>query len=83
MNGELFIKRSLADPGKTYPDFGCSFEMFTSSEFLEMETLGPIQKVAADATVEHIERWTLHKNVKLKALTDAEIDATVAPLLGF
>src|SRR5438477_8595363 len=39
LKGEAFVKRSNADPAKTYPDFGCSFETFTNSEFLEIETL--------------------------------------------
>jgi hypothetical protein len=40
LNGEAFVKRAKADPAKTYPDFGCSFETFTNNEFLEIETLG-------------------------------------------
>ena len=43
---ELFVKRSTGDPAKTYPDIGSSFETFTNGEFLELETLGPITKLA-------------------------------------
>lgn len=81
LNGELFVKRASADPSKTYTDFGCSFETFTNNEFLEMETLGPITKVEPGKTVEQVEHWSLHRNVKLPALTDDDIDRVVLPLV--
>ncbi len=31
-------------------------------------------------TVEHTEHWTLHKNVKVAAWTDEELDRVVLPL---
>jgi len=83
LGSELFIKRyDAADSPKGYPDFGCSFETFTSADFLELETLGPMQHVKPGAAVEHIEHWTLSKNVHLKDLTDAEIDRQVLPLVN-
>lgn len=81
LNGELFIKRYAADPAKTYPDFGCSFETFTNAEVLELETLGPLQKLEPGKTLEHVERWTLHKNIAIRDWSDAELDRVVAPLL--
>jgi hypothetical protein len=78
---ELFIKRYRADPGKTYPDMGASFEMFTNPEILELETLGPLTRLAPGATLEHVERWTLHKNVKIREWTDAELDRKLLPLI--
>jgi hypothetical protein len=81
LNGEAFLKRTQADPSKTYPDFGCSFETFTNNEFLEIETLGPMTKVPPGKTVEHVEHWSLHRNVKLSEFTDAAIDQALLPLL--
>lgn len=81
LNGELFVKRSSADPTGSYPDFGCSFETFTNNEFLELETLGPMTKVPPGKTVEHLEHWRLHRDVKLTELTDDAIDRAVLPLL--
>jgi hypothetical protein len=75
---ELFVKRYRADPGKTYPDMGASFEMFTNHEVLELETLGPLTKLAPGATVEHIERWSLRKNVKIAKWTDGDLDKALA-----
>jgi hypothetical protein len=81
LNGEVFIKQAAGDAHASYPDFGCSFETFTNNEFLELETLSPLKKVAPGETVEQTEHWSLHKNVRLKELTDAAIDAEISPLL--
>ncbi len=81
LNGEAFVKQTKADPSKIYPDFGCSFETFTNNEFLEIETLGPMTKVPPGKSVEHVEHWSLHRNVKLSEFTDAAIDQALLPLL--
>jgi hypothetical protein len=75
------VKRTKADPSKTYPDFGCSFETFTNAEFLEIETLGPMTELRPGQTVEHAERWTLFRDVKPAALTDEGLDDVVVPLI--
>ncbi len=82
LNNEIFLKRYDADPARTYPDFGCTFETFTNANFLELETLGPLQKVAPGATVEHVEQWSLHKAAGPKAWTDAELDRILLPVLA-
>jgi hypothetical protein len=71
-----------ADPARTYPDFGCSFETFTNADFLEMETLGPMTKLEPGGSVEHLERWTLRRNVRIAAWTEAELDKVLLPVLG-
>jgi hypothetical protein len=81
LNGEVFIKRADAIAGEPYPDFGCSFETFTNNEFLEMETLSPLTKLQPGRTAEQTEYWTLHRNVKLPAITDEAIDAAILPLV--
>lgn len=81
LNGEAFVKRAKADPSKTYPDFGCSFETFTNNEFLEMETLGPITRLQPGQTVEHVEHWALFRVAKPASLTDEELDRVLVPLI--
>jgi hypothetical protein len=81
LNSELFIKRYEADPKATYPDMGCSFEMFTNGDVLELETLGPLTRLEPGAAVEHTERWSLHRGVHLQAFSDADLDRAVAPLI--
>jgi hypothetical protein len=74
LGSDLFVKRYDADPSKMYTDFGASYETFTNGDFLELETLGPLEDVAPGAAVEHVERWSLHKNVKIRDWTDEELD---------
>ena len=81
LGSDLFIKRATADPGKKYPDFGCSFETFTNDEMLEMETLGPLEWVASGGTAEHVERWSLHRGVKISHWDDQTLDRVVRPLV--
>ncbi len=79
---DLFVKRSKADASRRYPDFGCSFEMFTNREMLELETLGPLAQVPPGGTIEHVEQWSLHRNVRIASWTDAELDRVLGPLVG-
>lgn len=81
LDGELFLKQTEADAEAIYPDFGCSFEMFTNGEMLEIETLGPTERVPSGETVEHVERWSLHRGVLVTRWTDAELDRVLEPLL--
>jgi hypothetical protein len=81
LGSDLFVKRTKADATKKYPDFGCSFETFTNNEMLELETLGPLVDLAPGATVEHTERWSLHKNVAVSRWNDAELDRAVLPFI--
>jgi hypothetical protein len=81
LNGEVFLKRTVPDASKPYPDFGCSFETFTNQDFLEVETLSPLTELSPGQTVELPERWALFRNVKIDGLTDEELDRTLLPLL--
>lgn len=82
LGADLFLKQYAADPARIHPDFGCSFEVFTNADMLELETLGPMTKVAAGGVLEHIERWSLERNTRITAWTDAELDRVLLPLLG-
>ena len=81
LNGEVFVKRAAAIPGKAYPDFGCSVEFFTNNEFLETETLGPLTNVLPGKTVEQVEHWSLHRGAHLSEISDEAIDQAILPLL--
>lgn len=81
LNRELFLKQYQPEPGGAYPDFGCSFETFTNAEFLEIETLGPMTKLAPNQSVTHVERWSLHRNIEVHEFSDSELDRVLLPLL--
>ena len=83
LNGELFVKRydAMAGPA-AYPDFGCCYETFTNADILELETLGPLVRLAPGQSVTHTEHWALHRGVRIERWTDEELDATLGPLVG-
>jgi len=57
-DGVTFEKRTTIDPSLTYPDFGCSCEIYTCDSFTELETISPMKKVAPGETVSHEETWS-------------------------
>ncbi len=78
---DLYVKQYQADPASQYPDFGCSFETFTNNEFLELETVGPLSNVPPGESIEHVETWSLHRNVSIPQITDEALDAVFLPIL--
>jgi hypothetical protein len=81
LGNEVFFKYSKADPALAYPDFGCSVELFTNRFMMELETLGPLRKLAPGAAVEHTERWILLRGVDLLDHSDTSIAAALEPAL--
>jgi hypothetical protein len=79
---DLFVKQTKADPSLPYPDFQASFEVFTNGGCLEMETLGPLVTLQPGHVSIHVEHWSLHRNVQISALTEAEIDRAILPLVA-
>jgi hypothetical protein len=83
LHGELFVKKYDAlDGPAAYPDLGCCYETFTNADFLELETLGPLVRLADGESVSHTERWALHRGVRIESWSDEELDATLGPLVG-
>ena len=59
----LFLKTFDYVAGASYPDRGCSVEVFFNDKFLELETLGPLTRLAPGASVEHRETWQLFRDI--------------------
>jgi len=58
-----FIKRFDYTENASYPDMNSNVELYTAGDFIEIETLAPLVKLAPGDSTEHIERWEL-KTVK-------------------
>ena len=82
LGSDLFIKHYEADPKRAFTDLGASFETFTNADFLELETLGPVTDLGTGQSLQHVERWTLHKNVHIPEWTDATLDRVLLPLVA-
>lgn len=81
LGGDVFIKRFPWIDGADYPDFGCNTETFTNEDMLEIESLGPMTRLAADGgVVEHVEHWYLFKETVGEK--ESEIDSKLEPLLA-
>jgi hypothetical protein len=76
--GHLFVKRFSFQPGVTYPDRGCNVEIFTNTNMLELETLGPLVKVKPGAVVEYVEDWYLLRDVPVPQ-SEAAVLAHILP----
>lgn len=56
-----FIKHHDFLPGRFYPDFNCNVQTYTDKDMLELETLGPLTKLAPGRHVDHTEIWMLKR----------------------
>lgn len=79
--GTLFVKRFPYIHGAKYPDFGCNFETYTSGNFMEVESLGPMVTLARDQSAIYVEHWYLFQNVDAGS-TDDSMDAAIMPLVS-
>ncbi|HIE53054.1 MAG TPA: hypothetical protein EYP85_14985 [Armatimonadetes bacterium] len=76
--GHLFLKRFHYFAGATYPDFGCTTELFTNDAMLEVETLSPLARLQPGGVITHTEHWFLFKEVPVKA-EEGSVEALVLP----
>jgi len=76
---QLFVKRFAHIAGANYPDFQCNCETYVCGEFLELESLGPLERIEPGEQVEHVEIW--HVSPTTVGGSEAEIDAVVLPIV--
>lgn len=75
----VFIKVHEPRPG-AHADFGCNVELFTNDAILELETLGPLARIAPGESVLHREEWLLFAGVALGP-NESDIERTLRELL--
>lgn len=54
-----FVKRFEMIPNAVYPDGGCNVAVCTASDYVELETLGPLNELAPGSISTHDEHWEL------------------------
>lgn len=80
-NGDqVFVKTTKLVKGGVYPDMGCTAEIFTNDEMLEVETLAPLTTLEVGAVAEHTEQWGLYQGIPT-VNNDADVDAHILPLV--
>ena len=76
----LFVKTFDFVPGATYPDGGCSPEIFLNHEMVELETLGPLTRLDPGECIEHKETWHLYRDISAPA-SESDIEETILPIV--
>ncbi len=79
VDGMLFVKQFSQEEGE-YPDFGCSVEVYTNSEMLELETLGPLRTVKPLEVIQHTEVWKVF-NVGRIEMKPESVEEKIKPLI--
>ena len=70
---DVFVKSyKTLHPDAVYPDGGCSFETYTNSDFIEVESLGELKEVKPLEALELCENWSLIKLDNATEITDEE-----------
>lgn len=64
----LFVKRFDFVENAAYPDMNSNTEVYTAGSFVEVESLSPLQKLAAGETLAYTERWQLFENTTVEDL---------------
>jgi hypothetical protein len=79
-NQDLFLKRVQYQEGARYPDYGSNVETYTAGAFVELETLGPLERLQPGQAAEHTEIWSLHAKVDLGSSESSLVEA-LAPII--
>ncbi len=74
----VFVKKYEHKSDAEYDDFGVSFETYTNSQILEMETIGTVHYLKPNETATHTEKWSVYENIGTpNTKNEVEIDAFV------
>ncbi len=58
-----FVKQTTWRPGAEYPDLGCNTEFYTAGDYLEIETLAPLELLEPGGSATHTEKWHLTRDI--------------------
>jgi hypothetical protein len=74
LEGILFRKTFEVYPDLPYPDFNCNAETYCDSDFVELESLGPLTRLAPGKSVIHTETWELSDCLEQDFIPEKLID---------
>ena len=70
IDGILFKKTMEVFNNQTYPDNGCNIETYSDGDFVELESLSPLTRIATGSTLYHSETWELFDDLEQDFLPD-------------
>jgi len=71
--GVLFRKNFNVQTDGAYPDNGCNAEIYCDEHFIELESLAPLDKLAAGGSVSHTENWEFYDSLEQDFLPEKTI----------
>jgi hypothetical protein len=79
-DGILFVKRARHDDAAPrYADLGASGQVYASGSWMEVETLGPLVRLAPGESIEHVEDWEVRlvdEPTAEEMIRDGELDGS-------
>jgi hypothetical protein len=73
-DGILFCKTFNVQPGEMLPDNGCNAEIYCDENFIELESLAPLVKLAPSGSVSQTEVWEIYDSLEQDFLPEKIID---------
>jgi len=66
LDGVLFKKTFGAKVNVAYPDNNNNAEIYCNEDFVELESLAPLTKLAPGASIEHVETWEVSDSLPIE-----------------
>jgi hypothetical protein len=73
-DGVLFRKTFSAMRGLRHPDYDCNAEIYCDSHVIELESIGPLSRLAPGASLSHTETWDLYDRLEQGFLSKPMIE---------
>jgi hypothetical protein len=63
LDGIFFRKGFDVQKNSSYPDNNCNAEMYCNNRFVELESLGPLARLDPGASITHVEKWDVLREI--------------------
>jgi hypothetical protein len=70
---DTFLKCTTCDPHGNYPDGGVNSEVYVEADYLEIETLGQLQRLEPGGWTWHTEHWSRFDGLRDEAFADEAV----------
>ena len=67
LDGIVFCKDAANTSAGNYPDFGCNTETYLCNQFIELESLGPLQQILPGVELMQNETWTIRESPEISS----------------
>ncbi|GAM18286.1 hypothetical protein SAMD00019534_014610 [Acytostelium subglobosum LB1] len=78
--GSLFVKLINRCTRNLEVDHGANVEVYLSPDIVELETVGPLERIEPGQHTDLVENWFLFRDVKLPT-NDSDVESNVLPLV--